>query len=79
VETGVAPASIRCEHGLEARATPVQQAASGNPHRPEEVAHYIPDLPPGSKRVSSNDVTVDDNGLIYLLDRHRGMHILERT
>lgn len=50
-----------------------------DPHRPEEVAHYIPDLPPGSKRVSSNDVTVDDNGLIYLLDRHRGMHILERT
>ncbi len=49
-----------------------------NPQRPVEVAHYIPDLPPGSKRVSSNDVTVDDNGLIYLLDRHRGLHILER-
>lgn len=50
-----------------------------DPHNPVEVAHYVPDLPEGSKRVSSNDVTVDDNGLIYLLDRHRGMHILQRT
>lgn len=50
-----------------------------NPQTPVEVASYVPDVPPGSKRVSSNDVTVDDNGLIYLLDRHRGMHILERT
>ena len=32
----------------------------------------------GSERVQSNDVTVDDRGLIYLLDRVRGLHILER-
>jgi hypothetical protein len=50
-----------------------------NPQCPVEVAHYIPDLPEGSKRVSSNDVTVDDDGLIYLLDRHRGLHILQRV
>ncbi len=49
-----------------------------NPHAPKEVAYYVPDIPPGSDRVQSNDVTVDDRGLIYLLDRVRGLHILER-
>jgi hypothetical protein len=49
------------------------------PHAPREVAHYMPDVPQGSQRVQSNDVTVDDRGLIYLLDRVRGLHILERT
>jgi hypothetical protein len=48
------------------------------PHAPREVAHYVPDLPQGSRRVSSNDVFVDGRGLIYLLDRVRGLHILER-
>jgi hypothetical protein len=50
-----------------------------NPHSLKEVAYFMPDVPPGSDRVSSNDVTVDDRGLIYLLDRVRGLHILERT
>jgi hypothetical protein len=39
----------------------------------------VPDVPQGSERVQSNDVTVDDRGLIYLLDRVRGLHILERA
>jgi hypothetical protein len=50
-----------------------------NPHAPKEVASYMPDVPSGSERVQSNDVTVDERGLIYLLDRIRGLHILERT
>jgi hypothetical protein len=29
--------------------------------------------------VQSNDVTVDENGLIYLLDRKRGLTIVERV
>jgi hypothetical protein len=29
--------------------------------------------------VSSNDVEVDDRGLLYLIDRGRGLHILERA
>ncbi len=49
------------------------------PHAPKEVAYYVPDVPAGSQRVQSNDVTVDDRGLIYLFDRLRGLHILERT
>jgi hypothetical protein len=39
----------------------------------------MPDVPAGSERVSSNDLTVDDRGLIYLLDRVRGLTIVERT
>ncbi len=49
------------------------------PHAPREIAYYLPDPPPGSERVQSNDVFVDHRGLIYLLDRVRGLNILERT
>ena len=49
------------------------------PHALKEVAFYMPDVPAGSQRVQSNDVTVDDRGLIYLLDRVRGLNILERV
>ncbi|MDA0276469.1 MAG: hypothetical protein O3A91_08990 [Proteobacteria bacterium] len=53
-----------------------------NPHAPKEVAWYMPDPAKGygeELRVQSNDVTVDGRGLIYLLDRIRGCHILERV
>lgn len=50
-----------------------------DPHAPREVAHYVPDPAPGAKVAQSNDVTVDDRGLIYLLDRIRGLHIVEKT
>ena len=33
---------------------------------------------PGAERPASNDVFVDDRGLMYLVDRVRGVHILER-
>lgn len=49
------------------------------PHSPKEVAYYMPDVPQGSDRVQSNDVTMDERGLIYLYDRLRGLHILERV
>lgn len=50
----------------------------GNPHHLREVASYMPDVPPGAQRVTSNDVFVDARGLIYLIDRNRGLSILER-
>lgn len=50
-----------------------------NPHAPREVAHFLPAVPEGQSRVSSNDVEVDDRGLLYLIDRGRGVHILERA
>ena len=51
-----------------------------NPHAPREVAHFLPrGRPRATTRVCSNDVCVDDRGLIYLIDRGRGLHILERV
>ncbi|MPY71500.1 MAG: hypothetical protein GEU92_15610 [Alphaproteobacteria bacterium] len=49
------------------------------PHAPKEIAHFMPEPQPGCDRVQSNDVTFDERGLIYLLDRLRGMVILERV
>jgi hypothetical protein len=48
------------------------------PHAPREVAFFVPPVPAGADRVSSNDVCADARGLLYLIDRHRGLHILER-
>jgi hypothetical protein len=50
-----------------------------NPHAPREVASFVPDVPAGASRVSSNDVCWDDRGLLYLVDRSRGLHVVERT
>jgi len=50
-----------------------------DPHAPREVAHFVPAVPEGLSRVSSNDVEVDERGLLYLIDRGRGLHILERA
>jgi hypothetical protein len=50
-----------------------------NPHSPKEVARFVPDPAPGCDRVQSNDVTFDENGVMYLLDRMRGLTIVERT
>ena len=49
-----------------------------NPHAPKEAAHFLPDPRSRDERVCANDVTVDDRGLIYLIDRINGFHILER-
>jgi hypothetical protein len=50
-----------------------------NPHAPVEVASFMPPVPEGADRVQSNDVCFDSQGLIYLIDRTRGLHILERV
>lgn len=49
-----------------------------DPLLPVEVAHYMPEYPDG-RAPQSNDADVDDQGLIYLLDRNRGLEILEMT
>jgi len=38
----------------------------------------VPDAPRGFERPASNDVFLMREGLIYLADRQRGMHILGR-
>ena len=50
-----------------------------DPFHPAEVGHYLPDPPQGAERASSNDVTVDSRGLIYLVDRVRGVDIIETS
>lgn len=49
-----------------------------DPLHPEEIGHFIPEPVGGQPSPQSNDVEVDERGLIYLLDRHRGFDILER-
>lgn len=48
-----------------------------DPFAPREIGHYLPDPPGGEARASSNDVTMDDRGLIYLIDRIRGVQVIE--
>lgn len=50
-----------------------------DPFKPREVGHFIPDIPTGYDRPSSNDVTIDDRGLVYLVDRQHGVDIIETT
>ena len=40
---------------------------------------FLPDTPMGADRASSNDVTIDDRGLIYLVDRIRGIDVIETS
>lgn len=50
-----------------------------DPFAPKEVGHFRPDPQPGAGRASSNDVTTDDRGLIYLVDRIGGVDIVESS
>lgn len=50
-----------------------------DPFNPKEVGHFIPDPPKGGSRPSSNDVTIDERGLIYLVDRVHGVDIIETS
>jgi hypothetical protein len=48
-----------------------------DPFRPREVGYYVPDVPSGCERVSSNDVAIDHRGIAYLADRQHGVDIVE--
>jgi len=48
-----------------------------DPFAPREVGHFVPDAPSGADRASSNDVTIDSRGIVYLIDRMRGVDIIE--
>ena len=56
----------------------MQMVDISNPYDMKVVAHFTPDPPEGSREVLSNDICWDDRGLIYLVDRERGLHILKR-
>ena len=48
-----------------------------DPLAPREVAHFIPEPAGGRAAPQTNDVALDDRGLIYLVDRHVGFDIVE--
>ncbi|HKY95091.1 MAG TPA: hypothetical protein VJL84_07280, partial [Kiloniellales bacterium] len=50
-----------------------------DPYAPVELGYYEPDPPPGCQLSSSNDVTIDSRGLVYLVDRQRGVDIIETS
>jgi len=50
-----------------------------NPHAPKEVGYFVPDTPTGFDRPQTNDVFLTKEGLMYVIDRNRGLHILERA
>lgn len=47
-----------------------------DPSHPREVGHYVPEPISPEPAPQSNDVAVDGNGLIYVIDRNRGLDIL---
>jgi hypothetical protein len=51
-----------------------------DPFRPEEVAYYVPEAPPGSRAgaIQINDVLVDERRVVYAVDRLiGGLYMLE--
>jgi hypothetical protein len=51
-----------------------------DPGRPTEIAAFVPDPPPGQAAIQLNDVTVGEDGLIFVTDRLAGgLHIVELT
>src|SRR5438552_771443 len=48
--------------------------------QPREVAHFVPDAPPGRSSIQFNDLIVAADGLVYVTDRFAGgLYIVERT
>ena len=51
-----------------------------DPFSPTEVGYFVPECNFGEDCVQSNDIGSDEDGRLYLIDRHGGgMHILEYT
>jgi hypothetical protein len=48
-----------------------------DPLAPRERGYFIPQPAKGFPAPQSNDVDVDENGIIYLMDRVNGLDILE--
>jgi hypothetical protein len=49
----------------------------GDPTAPQEVGWFIPEPAPGKAAPQTNDVDVDERGLVYIVDRYTGFDVLE--
>jgi hypothetical protein len=48
--------------------------------RPREIGFYVPARADGQREIQSNDITADEHGRLYVIDRwDGGMHIVEYT
>jgi len=49
-----------------------------DPLHPVEVAHLVPEAPEGRNSIQLNDVTVTEDGMVYVTDRHGdGLYIVD--
>ncbi|HYM70089.1 MAG TPA: hypothetical protein VEZ44_10870 [bacterium] len=48
-----------------------------DPYAPREVGCYVPAAPAGAVAPQTNDIFVDARGLVFAIDRYRGLSILE--
>jgi hypothetical protein len=48
-----------------------------NPYQPREVGYFVPPAPDGQPAPQTNDIFVDERGLVYAIDRYRGLSVLE--
>ncbi|MFM1815927.1 MAG: hypothetical protein RLZ98_2622 [Pseudomonadota bacterium] len=48
-----------------------------DPSAPKDVGHFIPEPGRGYKAPLTNDVAMDDRGLIYVTDKGRGLDVIE--
>ena len=62
-----------------AAATGIEHAGCvpADPLLPEEVGCFIPEAGAGANAPQSNDVDVDERGIIYLIDRINGFDLLQ--
>ena len=48
--------------------------------KPREIGYYVPARADGQREIQANDITMDDKGRLYVIDRwDGGMHIVEYT
>lgn len=48
-----------------------------DPYAPREAGYYVPPTPAGEAAPQTNDIFVDARGLVYAIDRNRGLSVLE--
>ena len=55
----------------------VRSGDIADPTAPQEVGFFIPEPATGKAAPQTNDVDVDEKGLVYIVDRYSGFDIIE--